>query len=260
MTDPRIAFITGGTSGIGKACVARLRGDGFSVHLVARDHNRVAEEIARLNELPGPTVSGGTCDVTDTTAVDAAVAECVDLHGRIDVLVNNAGRGGGGPIADITDELWDAIVDANLTGTFRVTRAVIKSGGMTQRGWGRIINVSSTGGKQGVALATPYSASKNGVIGFTKALGLELATAGVTVNAVCPGFVETPMAVAVRQGHAQHFSRSESDIKAEFESRIPIGRYTTPEEVAALVSYLSDPSADSVTCQAMNVCGGLGRY
>jgi ketoreductase len=111
-----------------------------------------------------------------------------------------------------------------------------------------------------VVLGAPYSASKHGVIGFTKALGLELAQTGVTVNAVCPGYVETPLAQKVRQGYAAHHEVSEEQILERFQAKIPLGRYSTPEEVAGLAAYLITDTAASITAQALNVCGGLGNY
>jgi ketoreductase len=122
------------------------------------------------------------------------------------------------------------------------------------------VNIASTAGKQGVVLGAPYSASKHGVVGFTKALGLELAKSGVTVNAVCPGYVETPMAQRIREGYAEHWGVTEADVLAKFEAKIPLGRYTTPEEVAGLVCYLTSDTADAITAQALNVCGGLGNF
>jgi len=184
----------------------------------------------------------------------------MDRYGQIDVLVNNAGRNGGGVTADIADELWYEVIDTNLNSVFLVTRAVLRTGKLVERGWGRIISIASTGGKQGVVFGAPYSASKHGVIGFTKALGLELAKTGVTVNAVCPGYVETPMAQRVRQGYAAHHDTTEEAILERFQAKIPLGRYSEPEEVAGLVSYLVTDSAAPITAQAINVCGGLGNY
>jgi ketoreductase len=131
---------------------------------------------------------------------------------------------------------------------------------MLERGHGRVISIASTGGKQGVVLGAPYTASKHGVVGFTKALGLELAKSGVTVNAVCPGYVETPMAQRVRAGYSQAWDISEQEVLDRFHAKIPLGRYSTPEEVAALVGYLVTDAAAPVTAQAINVCGGLGNY
>lgn len=184
----------------------------------------------------------------------------VERFGPIGVLVNNAGRSGGGATAQITDDLWLDVVDTNLNSVFRVTREALTSGGMLERGRGRIINIASTGGKQGVMFGAPYSASKHGVVGLTKALGLELAKSGITVNAVCPGYVETPMARRVREGYARFWETTEDDVLARFQAKIPLGRYSTPEEVAGLVAYLASERADAITAQAMNVCGGLGNY
>jgi ketoreductase len=111
-----------------------------------------------------------------------------------------------------------------------------------------------------VVFGAPYSAAKHGVVGFTKALGLELATSGITVNAVCPGYVETPLAVKVRQGYADHWGTSQDEVLAKFQAKIPLGRYSTPQEVAGLVGYLTSDTAASITAQALNVCGGLGNY
>ncbi len=152
------------------------------------------------------------------------------------------------------------MIDTNLNGVFRVTREVLASGRMGENGYGRIVNIASTGGKQGVVYASPYSASKHGVVGFTKAVGLELAKTGITVNAVCPGYVETPMAERVRSGYADFWGVTEQDVLEKFNAKIPLGRYSTPEEVAGLVSYLVTDTAASVTAQAINVCGGLGNY
>jgi len=162
--------------------------------------------------------------------------------------------------ADIDDSVWYDVIETNLNSVFRVTREVLARGGMRDMGWGRIVNIASTAGKQGVVLGAPYSASKHGVVGFTKALGLELAKTGITVNAVCPGYVETPLAQRVRQGYAAHWGVSEADVLSRFEAKIPLGRYSTPDEVASMVGYLVTDCAAPVTAQAINVCGGLGNF
>ncbi len=184
----------------------------------------------------------------------------VDRYGPVDVLVNNAGRSGGGVTAEIPDELWFDVINTNLNSVFLMTREVLTTGGMRDKNRGRIINIASTAGKQGVVLGAPYSASKHGVVGFTKALGNELAPTGITVNAVCPGYVETPMAQRVRQGYASAYGTGEEEILQKFQAKIPLGRYSTPEEVAGLVGYLVTDTAASITSQALNVCGGLGNF
>jgi ketoreductase len=255
----RTALVTGGTSGIGLAVSRLLAGGGTNVFLCGRNAEQVALVTKELagQDLP---VAGTSCDVTSAEQIGDLVRAATDRFGPIDILVNNAGRNGGGITAEIADELWYQVIETNLTSVFRVTREVLTTGGMRELPWGRIINVASTGGKQGVPLGAPYSASKHGVIGFTKALGLELATTGITVNAVCPGYVETPMAQRVREGYAEHWGVSTDDVRQRFETRIPLGRYTAPDEVAGLVGYLVTDAADPVTAQAINVCGGLGNY
>jgi ketoreductase len=255
----QVAIVTGATSGIGLATTRALGRSGARVFICARHKENVNATTAELRA-DGLDVAGAPCDVRSKENVQAFVKEAVSHYGPIDVVVNNAGRSGGGVTAQIEDELWYDVIDTNLNSVFLVTREVLTTGGMLERGSGRIINIASTGGKQGVVLGAPYSASKHGVIGFTKALGLELAKSGVTVNAVCPGYVETPMAQRVRQGYAQAWNTTEEDVLQRFNTKIPLGRYSTPEEVAALVMYLVSPAAAPVTAQAINVCGGLGNY
>ncbi|WP_406632031.1 SDR family NAD(P)-dependent oxidoreductase [Amycolatopsis sp. WGS_07] len=251
--------MTGGTSGIGLAVAAALASGGFRVFLCGRDKQRVVDTVADLRA-KGFDADGTACDVRNGTAVKDLVRSATERFGPVDVLVNNAGRPGGGPTAQLTDEVWTDVIDTNLNSVFLVTREVLNAGGMLGRGRGRVINIASTGGKQGVVLGAPYSASKHGVVGFTKALGLELAKTGVTVNAVCPGYVETPMAGHIRGNYARIWDTTEEDVLERFEAKIPLGRYTTPEEVAGLVSYLTTDTAAPITAQAINVCGGLGNY
>ena len=254
-----VALITGGTRGIGLAVARALAGADFKVFICARNAESVRDTVGKLRS-DGCQADGAAADVRRPDDVRRLVAAAVQRYGHVDVLVNNAGRSGGGVTADITDELWHDVIDTNLNSVFLMTREVLKAGKLLDNGWGRIINIASTGGKQGVVLGAPYSASKHGVIGFTKALGLELAKTGVTVNAVCPGYVETPMARQVRQGYAAHFDTTEDVILERFEAKIPLGRYSSAKEVAGLVGYLVTEAAAPVTAQAINVCGGLGNY
>ena len=195
------ALITGATQGIGRAVAETLARRGHPVFLCARDESRLTATVKELRE-QGLTADGAACDVTVPGEVRRWVATATERYGPVEVLVNNAGRSGGGVTADLSDELWYDVIDTNLNSVFLVTRAVLTGGGMRERGQGRIISIASTGGKQGVVFGAPYSASKHGVVGFTKALGLELARTGITVNAVCPGYVETPLAQGVRRGYA----------------------------------------------------------
>ncbi|WP_106396526.1 SDR family NAD(P)-dependent oxidoreductase [Actinocorallia populi] len=259
MTGRRTAFVTGASSGIGLAVARTLAEQGIAVFGVARDLGRMQAAADKL-AAEGLDVTAGSCDVTSRDGVRDAVAAAVAAYDRIDVLVNNAGRGGGGEIATLDEQVWLDVIETNLNGVFRVTREVMANGGIGADGYGRIINIASTGGKQGVVYASPYSASKHGVVGFTKAVGLELAKTGITVNAVCPGYVETPMAERVRSGYAEYWGTTTEDVLERFNAKIPLGRYSTPDEVAGLVGYLVTDTAASITAQALNVCGGLGNY
>ncbi|MEU6143269.1 3-oxoacyl-ACP reductase FabG [Streptomyces sp. NPDC047081] len=257
--EQRVALVTGATSGIGLAVARLLAGQGHRVFIGSRTEDKVRTTVKQLQE-EGLDVDGAVLDVRSVESIRAYVRAAVDRFGSVDVLVNNAGISGGGVTAGITDELWDDIVDTNLNSVFRLTREALTTGGMGDKSRGRVINIASTAGKQGVVLGAPYSASKHGVVGFTKALGNELAPTGITVNAVCPGYVETPMAERVRQNYARLSGSSEADILEKFQAKIPLGRYSTPEEVAGLVGYLASDLAASITSQALNVCGGLGNF
>ena len=261
MPDERngVAIVTGATSGIGHAITRALAGRGYRVFFCARNAEAVAATVKQLQD-EGLDVDGAPCDVRSRDDIRAFVQAAVDRYGPIDVLVNNVGRSGGGVTADIPDDLWFDVINTNLNSVFLMTREVLGHGGMRDKPRGRIVNIASTAGKQGVVLGAPYSASKHGVVGFTKALGNELAPTGITVNAVCPGYVETPLAQGVRQRYADFYGVSEQEILAKFQAKIPLGRYSTPEEVAGLVSYLVTDSASSITAQAINVCGGLGNF
>ncbi|MEV7503827.1 SDR family NAD(P)-dependent oxidoreductase [Streptomyces sp. NPDC093018] len=258
VTKP-VALVTGGTSGIGLAVARDLGRRGNRVFLCARDGDKVEQTVEELRG-EGLDAAGTRADVRSADSVATLVRAVVDTFGPVSILVNNAGRSGGGPTAALTDELWYDVIDTNLNSVFLVTRAVLTIGGLADTGHGRIVNIASTAGKQGVLLGAPYSASKHGVVGFTKALGKELAPAGITVNAVCPGYVETPMAERVRQGYAAAWGTTQDDVRERFEAKIPLGRYSTTEEVAGLVGYLTTEHAASITAQAINVCGGLGNF
>jgi ketoreductase len=255
----RVALVTGATSGMGLQIAESFGRQGLRTYICSRREDAVAETVKALQD-QGFDVDGRSADVSVPGEVHALVRAARDRYGPIDILVNNAGRPGGGVTAEIDDELWFDVINTNLNSVFLMTKEVLNAGGMRERGTGRIVNIASTGGKQGVVFGAPYSASKHGVVGFTKALGLELASTGITVNAVCPGFVETPMAERVREHYAGIWGVTEEETRARISARVPIGRYVEPHEVSAMVDYLIGPGADAVTAQALNVCGGLGNY
>jgi ketoreductase len=259
--DYKRALITGATGGIGKAIVKKLCEDGFSPIMIARSTEHLTPLALDLKtKYPHLDIISEVCDISISPDVKTLFKHLQERGINISVLVNGAGISGGGITSMVSDELWLNVINTNLNGMFYVTRELLYLDMITPGG--RIINIASTGGKQGVIHGSPYCASKHGMVGFTKALGLELArnNSGITVNAVCPGFVETEMAERVREHYAAIWDVEVDEARRRVEERIPIGRYIMVEEVAAMVSYLSSPLASGVTAQAINVCGGLGNY
>lgn len=245
----RHALVTGAGRGIGAAIARRLAQEGARVTLVGRQR---APLDAVAAELEGAQVI--TCDVTDAAAVAHAVAEATAAFGAVSLLVNNAGQAESAPFHRTSDELWQRMLAVNLTGTFLVTRAVLP--GMTTAGWGRIVNVASTAGQRGYAYVAAYVAAKHGVIGLTRSLALEVATKGITVNAVCPGYTETDLLQRSIDNVVAKTGRSEADAIAEFSKHNPQGRLVHPEEVADAVAWLCGPAAASINGQSISVSGG----
>jgi NAD(P)-dependent dehydrogenase (short-subunit alcohol dehydrogenase family) len=247
----RVALVTGASKGIGEAIARRFGAEGARVALAARDEDscrRIAGEIASA----GGEAIALRCDVTDSRSVADAVGAVVAKWGRIDVLVNNAGIGGPTPLTDPDDAKWDAIVATNLTAVFRVTRAALPhlSDG------GRILNLSSVTGRFGVAGHGAYSATKHGVIGLTRSFALELARRGITVNALCPGWVDTAMGRAGWRRVAERQGGGEAEGREAAAKMAPLGRVIEPDEVAGLAAYLASDEARSITGQAIVIDGG----
>jgi NAD(P)-dependent dehydrogenase (short-subunit alcohol dehydrogenase family) len=247
MTTGRTAIITGGASGIGLAVGERLAGDGCAVAIF--DCNIEAAEAAALGIAgSGGRAAGYPVDVSRRDQIDAAVARVRQDLGAATILVNCAGLEGFAPFSEITLEKWNRILEVNLTGTFQCCQAVVPD--MLDAGWGRIVNISSSSAQGGEPLMTHYVAAKAGVIGFTKALALELAPKGITVNTIPPGFIDTPMLRSserrglLGKGVEHHVART------------PVRRVGRPEDVAAMCAFLVRDEAGYVTGQVLGVNGG----
>lgn len=253
----RTALVTGAGRGIGKSIALQLARDGFHVVLVSRTKEQLEKTTKEITDMQGKSIYF-LCDVSKQDAVEEMVSNVMKQIPQIDVLVNCAGRDGGGKTAEMNDDLWHDIINTNLNSVYYVTKAVLNKGKLDSNS--AIINIASTGGKQGVPFGAAYSASKAGVIAFSKALGKELARTGITVNAVCPGYVESDMAENVRNIQSKLLKIPVEEVKTKIENVIPIGRYIEPNEVAGMVSYLSSDRARGITIQALNVCGGLGIF
>ena len=237
------AVVTGGGSGIGAAIARRLLADGLRVTLMGRSEARLLSAQAALGD-----VAIQMCDVGDEGSVDRAFAAA----GDVDILVNNAGQVETAPLAKTSLELWQRLLNVNLTGTFLCSRAVLP--GMLARRQGRIVNVASTAALKGYAYVAAYCAAKHGVLGLTRALALEVATKGVTVNAVCPGYTETDIVTNAVDTIVAKTGRTAEQARAELAKANPQGRLIQPDEVAATVAWLID--SPGVNGQAIAVCGG----
>jgi NAD(P)-dependent dehydrogenase (short-subunit alcohol dehydrogenase family) len=242
------AVITGGGSGIGASCAQALARAGARITLMGRDLARL--EAQRDAMRAHRDVACVSVDVTN----EAAVAEAFSRVGAVDILVNNAGHAHAAPFTHTDAALWQRMLDVNLTGVFLCTRAVLPS--MLERGYGRIVNVASTAGQVGYAYVAAYCAAKHGVIGLTRALALEVATKGVTVNAVCPGYTETELLRASLDQIMSKTSRSEQDARDALVRHNPQRRFVQPEEVANAVLWLCAPGSDAMNGQSISVSGG----
>ncbi len=223
---------------------AGLIAEGAAVTILGRSADKLRSTADQLG------ARFAVCDMTDPAQVDQVFAQL----GALDILINNAGHAESAPFRRTDPALWSRMIETNLTGTYLCTRAVVS--GMVERKQGRIINIASTAGLTGYAYVTAYCAAKHGVIGLTRALALELARTGVTVNAVCPGYTETEMLAESVANIVQKTGRSEAEARAQLVASNPQGRFVQPEEVASSVIWLCLPESAAITGQAIAVAGG----
>jgi acetoacetyl-CoA reductase len=234
----KVAFVTGGTRGIGRAISERLKADGYKVAAAYAGNEEAAQKTAA--ELGIMVVK---CDVGSFDDCKAAVAKIEAELGPVDIVVNNAGITKDGLFHKMSPEQWGDVINVDLNSCFNVTRQVID--GMRERGWGRVINISSINGQKGQLGQTNYSAAKAGMVGFTKALAQESARKGVTVNAICPGYIDTDMVAAVPENVLQSIIAG-----------IPVGRLGKASEIADAVSFLASEGSAFITGSTLTANGG----
>ena len=241
----RVALVTGGGRGIGRAIALRLAKDGLAVAVAARSRDQV-EETAAAARATGARTLALTLDITDPDSVTAAVARTVDALGAVDVLVNNAGVAESAPLARTERELWERHLRVNATGPYLMTRATLT--GMLERGWGRVVNVASLAGLVGSPYVTAYTASKHALVGFTRALATEVSGKGVTVNALCPGFVATDIVWNGARNIVARTGKSFEDAVRALAEMNPGRRLIEPEEVAEAAARLVDDPVTNGEC------------
>jgi len=250
-----VAVVTGAGQGIGRAVARRLSADGFAVALVDLDAAALAESVRELEQRDAQAMPVRT-DLTQIDNVADAINQVVQRWGRIDALVNNAGREITKPFLDISPADWDAMLGLNLKTVFFATQLAARAM-MTSGVHGRIVNIASIAGRSGRADQAPYAAAKAGVISVTRSAARALAPHGITVNAVCPGVVDTAMTRRIHDARARALGITPEESLAQMVARIPLGRMASTADIAAAVAFFCSPQAEYVTGQALNVCGGL---
>jgi NAD(P)-dependent dehydrogenase (short-subunit alcohol dehydrogenase family) len=254
MTGKRHAFVTGAGTGIGRAIALGLAGAGHAVSVAGRRSEPLEAVAGEIAAGGGDAFVAAHFDVTDEAAVQTGVAKAIERFGDIAVLVNCAGEAPSAPFDRTDPNLWQRVLAVNLTGAYLTTRAALPS--IRRAGSGRVISIASTAGLTGYAYVSAYCAAKHGVIGLTRSLALELAATDVTVNAVCPGFTDTPLLDGAIETITAKTGRTREDARAGLTRTNPQGRLVSPDEVANAVLWLAGPGASAITGQAIPVAGG----
>ncbi|WP_371368898.1 3-oxoacyl-[acyl-carrier-protein] reductase [Sporomusa rhizae] len=242
--DGQVAIVTGASRGIGRAIAIALAKAGAKVVVNYAGNTAAAEEVRKLITDNGGQAITVQADVANQEAVDSLVRQTIEAYGKIDILINNAGITRDNLLMRMKEEDWDAVMNTNLKGLFYCTKAVSKS--MMKQRSGKIINMTSVVGIMGNAGQANYAAAKAGVIGFTKSMAKELASRGITVNAIAPGFIATDMTHGLSD-----------QVKEDLAAKIPLNRLGTPEDVAAAAVFLATDSANYITGQTLNIDGGM---
>ncbi len=250
----RHAVVTGGGRGLGVAIAEALVQRGAAVSLVGRTAATLDSTAARLVAEHGATVRTAVADVGDETSVAAAVERCRTELGPAHIVVNNAGMAPSAPFLKSDAALWRKTLDVDLMGAVHTTRALLPD--MLAAGWGRVINIASTAGLTGMAYVTAYCAAKHALVGFTRALAMEMARKGITVNAICPGYADTDIVGDTLANIVAKTGRSREEALASLVGHNPQGRLIQPEEVGETVAWLCSGAAASVTGQSIVLAGG----
>lgn len=243
--DGKVALITGGAQGLGLVMAEALAGAGARIALTSRDRGKAAEAAQSITDATGVSAIGITADVTDTPQVNDMVQKVIDEFGRIDILINNAGINIRKPIEQFADEDWDAVQNTNLKAPFLCSRAVAKQ--MKQQRYGRVINLSSMLGSVALPERSAYCSSKGGLLQLTKVLALEWAPYNITVNALCPGPMATPLNTVVMNN---------PEVNKTFVDNIPLGRWGNPEEIRGAVIFMASDASSFMTGSSIVIDGG----